>query len=660
MKKICMIIVIMSFTWKVYGANTWYISTIGSDSNLGTKSSPFKSIQKGIDNSSETDTVLINPGKYIENIDFHGKNIVIGSLFLITHDTTYISSTIIDGNKKKSVVNMSTNEPITSELNGLTITNGLSASGAGIHMNNGAGTLKNLIIKNNGDDWGSAIYTDRDLICENTCIIENYGAMSVILVGTGNATFKNCIMVNNSTRALYTQNTANVIIVNSTITNNSLESVFDNTSNTIIKNSVFLDSIAKSNYSVLDISYSLLSREYDGIGNIFTLPFFVNESKRDYHLSDYSPGIGAGSTTDSPIKDYEGNFRPNPSNSRPDMGAYENSLGFPKILFNNKMCLNDTLTLTYQGLLLANMHIEWNFTGAIYVDTITNIKRPKVKWNVNGIKAIQFKLFENGVEVNEQKDSIIVYDHPTSDFLIDKNSLCGNDTVLVSYTGTGTSNANYNWNFNKGNIISGSGRMDHKVNWTISGLKTISLIVEENGCKSLTNNKQIEVLYFSVNSGSDKTITCGGNVQFDNPITNYSGLGVLTYAWSPKSGLNDSTLAQPTAEITANSKYILTITTPNGCIAKDTVKVTYSPCTEVESEILHSAIIYPNPASNILSIKNIKSTNALIMIYDIEGKLVLNQPISSSKIDISNLSKGIYTVKIIDRLNVFINKLIKE
>jgi len=55
-------------------------------------------IQAGKDASFNVDTILVQPGTYVENFNFNGKNIVVGSLALTTGDTSYISQTVIDGN----------------------------------------------------------------------------------------------------------------------------------------------------------------------------------------------------------------------------------------------------------------------------------------------------------------------------------------------------------------------------------------------------------------------------------------------------------------------------------------------------------------------------------------------------------------------------------
>jgi hypothetical protein len=83
-------------------------------------------IQAGINSSISGDTVRVALGIYVENINFSGKNIIVGSWFLDAGDTSYISSTIIDGNQSGIVVSLTNEEDGTAVITGFTIQNGAS------------------------------------------------------------------------------------------------------------------------------------------------------------------------------------------------------------------------------------------------------------------------------------------------------------------------------------------------------------------------------------------------------------------------------------------------------------------------------------------------------------------------------------------------------
>ena len=74
-----------------------------------------------------------------------------------------------------------------------------------------------------------------------------------------------------------------------------------------------------------------------GIGNIDTDPLFVDAGHADFRLQETSPVIGAamdsleieGTWYRCPSTDIAGNPRPDPSGSKPDMGAFENMNAWP-------------------------------------------------------------------------------------------------------------------------------------------------------------------------------------------------------------------------------------------------------------------------------------------------------------------------------------------
>ena len=55
-------------------ANTYYVSTSGSDNNAGTLSKPWRTIQKAANVAVGGDTVLIRGGTYNERVDRSGWN----------------------------------------------------------------------------------------------------------------------------------------------------------------------------------------------------------------------------------------------------------------------------------------------------------------------------------------------------------------------------------------------------------------------------------------------------------------------------------------------------------------------------------------------------------------------------------------------------------
>ena len=83
----------------------------------------FVTIQEGINAAIDGDTILVHPGSYFESVNFNEKNIVLGSLFLTTHDSSYIEMTIIEGTGSDHTIKVENNTNNITQICGFTILN---------------------------------------------------------------------------------------------------------------------------------------------------------------------------------------------------------------------------------------------------------------------------------------------------------------------------------------------------------------------------------------------------------------------------------------------------------------------------------------------------------------------------------------------------------
>jgi len=145
---------------------------------------PFVNINMAISASAEGDTILVYPGRYVENVDYMGKNITIASLELTTGDPAYRDSTVIDGNRNGSVVKI-TQDVNNASIYGFSIVNGSGTQLAyyqGVRVALGGGIVvfnastfyvANCIIEDNLAYWGGGIYLYRGTIHASGSIIRN-------------------------------------------------------------------------------------------------------------------------------------------------------------------------------------------------------------------------------------------------------------------------------------------------------------------------------------------------------------------------------------------------------------------------------------------------------------------------------------------------------
>ncbi len=135
----------------------------------------YPTIQEGIDAGRDGDTVLVHPGIYVENINFNGHNVVVGSLFLTSGDTSFISSTIIDGGSSGSVVTFESDEDDAAVIAGFTIRNGFASQGGGIYCDGSSPRIEYNSITENSSIRGGGIYcvNDANPVIRHNMVIDN-------------------------------------------------------------------------------------------------------------------------------------------------------------------------------------------------------------------------------------------------------------------------------------------------------------------------------------------------------------------------------------------------------------------------------------------------------------------------------------------------------
>jgi len=147
--------------------------------------SDYATIQEGINAATTGDTVLVQPGTYQEGINFHGRRITVASLYTTTEDTTYISSTVIDGNSSVlHVVEFTAYETNASKLIGFTITGGCANGsetndmrGGCIFVSGASPVISHCIITgNHAEDYGGGVSWAMYDIHLHSCRIANNSA----------------------------------------------------------------------------------------------------------------------------------------------------------------------------------------------------------------------------------------------------------------------------------------------------------------------------------------------------------------------------------------------------------------------------------------------------------------------------------------------------
>jgi hypothetical protein len=104
------------------------------------------------------------------------------------------------------------------------------------------------------------------------------------------------------------------------------------------------------------------------------------------------------------------------------------------------------------------------------------------------------------------------------------------------------------------------------------------LVTDSNGC-STTATHVVNICQKPPKAvaGKHQTIQLGGMATIGFTPTASGGSPPYTYSWYPSTGLNNTTIANPTASPGQTTTYTVTVTDANGCKSTSTVTVTVTP-----------------------------------------------------------------------------------
>jgi hypothetical protein len=142
-----------------------------------------------------------------------------------------------------------------------------------------------------------------------------------------------------------------------------------------------------------------------------------------------------------------------------------------------------------------------------------------------------------------------------------------------------------------------------------------------------------------------------------------TGFDFINYKWNTGDSTKYLSLLDyvPLVGTSDTSKlFYVQVSDSNGCKGIDSIYVTYKLCAGISDEPIKSLKAYPNPVQNTLQIVNLPTGNYHLVIFDTQGKVVLEKDIQQVNLSVEDLSPGLYFGQLQGRNQVYLLKFVKE
>jgi hypothetical protein len=218
------------------------------------------------------------------------------------------------------------------------------------------------------------------------------------------------------------------------------------------------------------------------------------------------------------------------------------------------------------------------------------------------------------------------------------SQVCSNELPLTLTAQATTAGTNYLWNNQQ---TTASIQVNSAGSYSLTFTDSNNCIGKDTLVVTVNNSP-------SINAGLDLTVC-----EYDFPITvNATGNG--------SSILWNTGASTPFISVTQAGTYTVTTTASNGCQATDAMQVFSDDCASLTEESITFSV-YPNPTSEMVTITSTLNTEASILVYNLEGKIVQQARISGNEkqLNLADLSSGTYLLKVTNALESTTFRIIK-
>ncbi|MFT5601227.1 MAG: PKD repeat protein [Flavobacteriales bacterium] len=388
------------------------------------------------------------------------------------------------------------------------------------------------------------------------------------------------------------------------------------------------------------------------------------------------------------------------------------------IIGDTSVCIGDTIVFDHTSFGGSTPYtVGWTINGTNYVqDSVWYIV------TASGAISAQLAVVDAALASDNVTTAFTIANAPVAGFILSANTICEGDIATISSTATGGNISYTYSDFASAgtfNVSSSTGDGDYT---NTSGIYDLQqTVIDSNGCSSsiiesltilinedasftaLADICELDTVLLShtnptgvwsgtgvVDQGSGQgyftesagtfgityTIagTCGdaytdsvdvfdlpvaGFTNSGSPVVNFTNTstGGASYTWDFGNG-NTSSAQDPTNTYTANGIYpvTLTVTSANGCINSIIIDVTIQGLSITENQV--SFKMYPNPATDIVTIKTIRNSSKIEVINLIGETVYTAKSNGNTTINVSEISKGAYFIRVTEGTASSTQKLI--